>query len=187
MNQLLLHVCCLPCLYKTYEHYKLRFENITLYYNNWNIFPKTEYDKRLNFVAKFAKNNNIPIIINDYYYLDDSAENEKTELINMWTQVFQKTCNKCYYHRFNFLAVEAKRKNFTHIASTLFISPYQDNKLLNEAILMVANEHHIQFCNDDLRHLFKESLNIARKNHIYIQNYCGCKASMRKTAQEYFF
>ena len=44
---LLLHVCCGPCFTYPYEMIKDYFD-ITIIYNNSNIYPEEEYNRRLN-------------------------------------------------------------------------------------------------------------------------------------------
>ena len=51
---LLLHVCCGPCFTYPYELIKDYF-NITIIYNNSNIYPEEEYNRRLNELKKYLQ------------------------------------------------------------------------------------------------------------------------------------
>ena len=53
--RLLLHSCCAPCSSHTILLLKKYFD-ITIYYSNDNIHPKSEYDKRLLEQINFVKN-----------------------------------------------------------------------------------------------------------------------------------
>ena len=73
--KLLLHVCCGPCFTIPYEILKDYFD-ITIMYNNSNIYPKKEHDRRLNELKKYLQDLNVNINIietkydNDTYNLD---------------------------------------------------------------------------------------------------------------------
>ena len=60
---LLLHVCCGPCFTYPYELIKDYFD-ITIIYNNSNIYPEEEYNRRLNELKKYLKDieRNIKVI-----------------------------------------------------------------------------------------------------------------------------
>ena len=50
--KLLLHVCCGPCFTYPYTMIKDYFD-ITIIYNNSNIYPEEEYHRRLNELKKY--------------------------------------------------------------------------------------------------------------------------------------
>ena len=50
--KLLLHACCGPCFTIPHEILKDHFD-ITIMYNNSNIYPKKEHDRRLNELKKY--------------------------------------------------------------------------------------------------------------------------------------
>jgi len=52
-KKLLLHVCCAPCATSPLEQLIEEFD-VTLFFSNSNIFPKEEYEKRLDFAKKLA-------------------------------------------------------------------------------------------------------------------------------------
>ena len=54
---LLLHVCCGPCFTYPYELIKEYFD-ITIIYNNSNIYPEEEYHRRLNELKQYLKDIN---------------------------------------------------------------------------------------------------------------------------------
>ena len=68
---LLLHACCAPCSSYTIEYLSQFFE-ITIFYYNPNIYPKEEYERRLeelkNFLPRFdvALKNNIKLVVQPY-------------------------------------------------------------------------------------------------------------------------
>ncbi len=66
--KLLLHACCGPCFTIPHEILKDYFD-ITIMYNNSNIYPKEEHDRRLEELKKYLKdlNSNIKVIEDDHY------------------------------------------------------------------------------------------------------------------------
>ena len=67
--KLLLHACCAPCSCFPLMFLSKYFD-ITIYYNNSNIYPKEEYEIRLNELKSFIQKYypNIDIIIPNYDY-----------------------------------------------------------------------------------------------------------------------
>ena len=57
---LLLHSCCAPCSSHTILLLK-KFFDLTIYYSNDNIYPKEEFNIRLNEQINFAKKHDIKI------------------------------------------------------------------------------------------------------------------------------
>lgn len=102
---LLLHACCAPCSSYTIEYLSQFFE-ITIFYYNPNIYPKEEYERRLeelkNFLPRFdvALKNNIKLVVQPYLpkeffdaiqinlFPEEAEEKEKGE-----------RCRKCYKFR----------------------------------------------------------------------------------------
>jgi len=74
MKKLLFHICCAPCFIAPYEHLKDEF-NITGFWYNPNIHPYQEYEKRLQEVQKFDKNNTLNILYNTEYPLEKWLRN----------------------------------------------------------------------------------------------------------------
>ena len=72
---LLLHSCCAPCSSYTLEYLSNYFD-ITVYYYNPNISPKTEFDKRFGeqkrLIASLPAKHEIKLVEGDYNYIDFS-------------------------------------------------------------------------------------------------------------------
>ena len=69
--KLLLHACCGPCFTIPHEILKGHFE-ITILYNNSNIYPKKEHDRRLAELKKYIKDLNADIKV-----IETNYDNEK--------------------------------------------------------------------------------------------------------------
>ena len=69
--KLLLHACCAPCSSHTLMVLKDYFK-ISIFYSNDNIYPKSEYDKRLEEIEIFVKKISDQIdVIHDEYNEED--------------------------------------------------------------------------------------------------------------------
>ena len=74
-QKLLLHACCGPCFTVPYEILKDYFD-ITIMYNNSNIYPKEEHDRRLNELKKYLNDLHADIkVIEEPYGYKYAVEN----------------------------------------------------------------------------------------------------------------
>ena len=60
--KLLIHACCGPCFTIPHEILKDYFD-ITILYNNSNIYPKEEHDRRFNELKKYLKDIGANIVV----------------------------------------------------------------------------------------------------------------------------
>lgn len=163
---LLLHTCCAPCSVMCIE--TLRNEGIepTLYWYNPNIHPATEYKMRKNTLVDYAKSVNAKLIINNEYGL--------RKFISTINGDFTGRCRFCYDMRLDETARFAAENGFSHICTTLFISPYQNHELLIETAERCAEKYNVEFLYRDFRPYFREGQDKARELGLYMQKYCGC-------------
>lgn len=171
MNQkttLLLHTCCAPCLIGSLPVILAQNQNldITCFWYNPNIHPYTEYKSRRDALADYALQNNIKLIVQDYYGLVDFTKNVVNNLENR--------CIYCYDIRLSETAKYAGEHGFDMFSTTLLVSPYQNHGKIKEIGEKYANEYNVNFYYGDFRVNFKSGQKIARENNIYMQKYCGC-------------
>ncbi len=182
---ILLHACCGPC-----ATYPLLFLvengfNVTIYFNNSNIYPRSEYDRRLEelkrFVDEFNKEyqQSIKVIVesydNDLYNLDlDQYENED-EGYNRCKLCFKKRLKQGYLY--------AENNNFDYFTTVMTISRQKDAQYLNA--LGKELENGMKICKYFVSDFKKNrGIDIARdmriKYNLYQQTYCGCKYTYNK-------
>ncbi len=166
MASILLHCCCGPCATYTVESLREQsFEVSSLWYNP-NIHPFTEHEKRLDSMRSLSKALDFPLIATDEYgmveYFRSVAGHE------------EKRCEDCYYIRLNKTAQTARENGFADFTTTLLISPYQDQELIEEAGKLAAKKNGISFYFQDFRDGFKQSQQMAKDLELYRQKYCGC-------------
>ena len=168
---LLLHTCCAPCLSGTLPLLSGAADavpapcRVSCFWFNPNIHPYTEYKSRLTALDDFTRDNNINLIIRDYYGLREFARG----VINP-----ESRCGFCYDWRIKECAEFAAENNFDAFGSTLLISPYQNHDKIKEICENLAVVYNIKFFYKDFRVNFREGQKQARENNIYMQKYCGC-------------
>lgn len=178
--KLLLHVCCGPCFTIPYEEIKDYFD-VTIFYNNSNIYPKSEHDRRLNELKRYLSemHYDIPIIESPY-------DNEK---FNIDLEPFKdlpeghERCRICFRKRLGELFLFASQNNYQYCASSLTISRYKSAADVNT----IGHELEIKFPNVKWLYAdfkkqngYEKSLLICHAHNLYFQEYCGCKYSYQK-------
>lgn len=177
MKKLLLHSCCGPCSTWVIEVLKRDYD-LTIFYTNSNIYPHSEYQKRLEEQKRYAKIVGIDVIEDVY--------DEKEFLQFVKGLEFEKEggerCKKCFEFRLKRTAKFAKENNFEVFSTTLTVSPHKNFEIINQIGKEIADMNHLEFLEGNFKKQngFKNSIEISKKYDIYRQNYCGCRFSLRK-------
>ena len=168
--KLLLHTCCAPC--SIYPVKALREEGIepTLYWYNPNIHPYTEYKARRDCLKEHAKNQQLELVVDDAYGLDEFVCNVNMEKGNLRTR-----CETyCYPKRLMAAFEYAKKNGYDAITTTLLYSIYQKHDKIVELMELYAQKYGIEFVYRDFREGWREGQETARQLGLYMQKYCGC-------------
>ena len=169
-TKILLHVCCAPCAVHPIEDLIKEYE-VTLFYSNSNIYPKEEYNKRLDYAKIIAEEYKVDLIIDSYNHQEwrdfiKGFENEPEK---------GKRCAKCFEFNLGKTAAFAKENRFDLFTTTLTVSPHKSSKIIFE-IGEVTN----LFLKKDFKKKngFKRSIELSKKFNLYRQNFCGCEFSI---------
>jgi len=186
---LLLHACCGPCSSYVIEYLSSYFD-ITIFYYNPNIYPKKEYERRLNeledFIPRFepAVKNKVKIVVSTYEPKDFF---EATNVLNE-VELQQEAekgirCRRCYEFRMKKAYAYAAENNFDWFCTTLSISPFKDSVMINEIGTELEEENSVRFLTSDFKKKggFLRSLELSREYGLYRQDYCGCLYSKVNT------
>jgi predicted adenine nucleotide alpha hydrolase (AANH) superfamily ATPase len=177
--KLLLHACCAPCSSHTILLLKEYFD-ITIFYSNDNIYPETEFQKRLNEIIDFCKkiSDDIKVIYDEY------NEDDFNNAIKGYEALGERSlrCYQCYSLRMEKTAKKAKELNFDYFTTTLSISPYKVTKWINEIGYMLEEKYNIKYLFSDFKkeNGYQHSIELSQQYCLYRQNYCGCKYSLRE-------
>ncbi len=176
--KLLLHSCCAPCSSYVLEYLSEYFEITTFYYNP-NIYPDTEYEKRVeeqkNLIEKMQVKNPIRFIAGPYdkqlfYDMAKGLEEVKEG---------GSRCFACYELRLREAAKVAKDGGFDYFTTTLSISPLKNSAKLNEIGTKLAEEYGVEYLLSDFKKKngYKRSVELSQIYDLYRQDYCGCEFS----------
>ena len=136
---LLLHSCCAPCSSYVLEYLSNYFRITVLYYNP-NIYPESEYSKRIIEQQTLigAMHTKYPV-----QFIAGSYEKEKFYAMAKGLEEVKEggvRCFKCYELRLREAAEIAKAGGYEYFTTTLSISPLKNAAKLNEIGLKLAEE-----------------------------------------------
>ncbi len=176
-KRLLLHVCCATCAIHVQEILSKDFQ-VILYYYNPSIYPKKEYDKRLQDVKKVSRLKGLKLITAKY----DHANWKKKTKGHEHDPEGGERCLICYQDRLERTAKQAKKEKIGYFTSTLTVSPHKKAEKINRIGQDAANKYqNLEFLNKNFKKNegFKRSIELSKKHNFYRQNYCGCEYSKR--------
>lgn len=180
---LLLHACCAPCSSYVLEYLSEHF-NITIFYYNPNIYPKEEYERRLNELKNFlnefplALKNKVNLVQESYFpkeFYDAINVQNESELANEAEK--GERCRRCYEFRLKKAYEFARKNSFDYFCTTLSISPFKDAEKLNFiGEELQKNAESPKWLPSDFKKNggFKRSLELSAEYGLYRQQYCGC-------------
>ncbi|NLY48455.1 MAG: epoxyqueuosine reductase QueH [Clostridiales bacterium] len=178
--RLLIHSCCAPCSSYVLE-YLSDFFAITVYYYNPNIYPESEYYKRVKEQERLIKSMPLknPVLFVEgeyepqkYYDLVKGHENDPEG---------GDRCAICYRMRLEEAAKTARQGGYDYFTTTLTVSPYKNAEKLNKIGSEAAEIYGVRFLPSDFkkRNGYKRSIELSGEYGLYRQDYCGCVFSQR--------
>jgi predicted adenine nucleotide alpha hydrolase (AANH) superfamily ATPase len=170
MKRVLLHICCGVCSLHSLDKLINDGYAVTGFFFNPNIFPHEEYLKRLNGARLACELMHADFIEGDYDHQLWQVSCRGHENAREGGE----RCLICYGVRLQTTFNYATQNNFGHFTTTLTISPHKDAKAIFEIGRSVGKERFlaIDFKKQDG---FKKSMDRAKKENFYRQNYCGCE------------
>jgi hypothetical protein len=179
---LLMQSCCAVCNSWPLEYLYDVF-NITLYYNNSNIYPQSEYDHRLGelhkYVDLFNENHktNITIIEEPYDY---ETYHETYLVKRSDDREGAQRCGMCYALRITEALKYASLHKFDYVTTVMTISRQKSADKINGIARKLATgfpEVHYFYSNFKKEKGIDFSVNVSKGLGIYRQEYCGCEYS----------
>lgn len=174
-NRLLIHACCAPCLVAVYDDTIKNMTNMDIdefdvIWHNTNIHPKIEYEKRKEtFVSYVNSMGKTPIMIDEY-----NMNKFISDVVNLNKTKYKMRCEYCYISRLEKVFEYAKKNGYTHVTTTLLISPFQKHDVIKKVCENLAKKYDVIFLYKDYRPLFEEGQQKAKELGMYRQKYCGC-------------
>ena len=186
--KLLLHSCCAPC--SCYPLLVLKdYFDITIYYNNSNIYPKSEFDLRLKTLNEYVDKinseyeTNIKIIVapyinDDFNKILEKRKDDKEGNIRCFT---------CYSLRYKDLCQYASKNKYEYVCSVMTISRQKNEEMINKILEGYANKYsNITYLYSNFKKDkgLEKAQQIIKETKMYSQNYCGCKFSIREDTKK---
>ena len=176
--KLLLHVCCGPCSTIPLKQL-INYFDITLFFNNSNIYPKEEYDRRLDELKRFISSNdykNLSLIVTPY------EGDNFLSVIEPYKDLKEgyERCRVCFRKRLEEAFVYGVNNGFEYIGTVMTISRYKNAQDINKIGLELEKKYPTVkwLCADFKKNNgYEDSLIICKENNLYFQEYCGCKFS----------
>lgn len=175
---LLLHSCCAPCSSYVLEYLSQYFA-ITVFYYNPNIYPESEYTKRIveqqTLISSMKVKHPISFVAGNYdrerfYRMAEGMEDIKEG---------GARCFRCYELRLRETAELAKAGGYDYFTTTLSISPLKNAQKLNEIGVRIGKECGVEYLVSDFKKKngYKRSVELSKEYGLYRQDYCGCEFS----------
>lgn len=177
-NKILIHSCCAICSGYPISLLKDMGYAVIVYFYNPNIYPKSEYERRLEAQRVLCEHFGVELIEGDYkpdvYY--KKVEGFETEPER------GKRCPICFELRLKQTAQKAKELGIDKFTTSIVISPHKNFKLLSEIGGKIAQEENLEYVSIDFKKKdgFLKTNQISKELNLYRQNYCGCEFSQRK-------
>ena len=175
--RLFLHSCCGPCSTYVLEYLAQYFE-ITLFYYNPNIFPKDEYQHRLETQKEVLEKTGFATLVEgDYRHSDFLSVVRGYEA----EPEGGARCEFCFRLRMEEAARLAKEGGYDYFATTLSVSPHKNAALLGLIGEELEARYGVKHLPSDFkkREGYKRSVALSNELGLYRQDYCGCEFSLR--------
>lgn len=177
-RHILLHLCCAPCSGDIIETLLTSHIECTLLFYNPNIHPRREYEIRKTECQHFAEKHHIPFVDADY-----DTNTWFTRVAGMEREPERgRRCTTCFDIRLEHTALYAHTHHFTVFATSLGISRWKDIEQVNHsgqrAAARYPNLHYWPY-NWRKHGGSQRTIDIAKREHFYQQEYCGCIYSLR--------
>ena len=181
---LLLHACCGPCSCFPLTFLCPHFD-VTIYYNNSNIYPASEFDKRLETLQELLED-----LKRDYGFevklitppYDNLSYNKELEAYKTSKEGGAR-CLFCYEKRMREAYDYADKNGFDFFCTVMTISRQKNSQILNEIGKKLEKEHpNCPYFYSDFKKKdgALKGREIRLRYNLYNQNYCGCIYSYRE-------
>ena len=189
---LALHACCGPCSLEPVRHLREEgFEPVVLW-DNPNIQPAAEHDLRLMTLLSWAREAGVRVIRCER---GAGSGIESTPSVGAARELWERgvaphgfdrpdRCRACYAIRLSAACRAARELGFTHVSTTLAVSPYQLFDTCSEVLERLAAANGLVAVVRDFRPYYPDATRESRELGMYRQNYCGCRLSAAEAAIE---
>lgn len=181
--KLLLHDCCGPCacfpLIFLCKHF-----DVTIYYDNSNIFPESEYLKRLNEVKRLLTylketwNYDVKLVIPPYNH--EEYMKDLKPFASLPECGYR--CFLCYRKRIKNTYKYADEHNFDYITTVMSVSRQKSSYIMNKIGEELSTQYKTKYFFSDFKkdNGINKGIELRDKIGLYCQRYCGCEYSLKE-------
>jgi epoxyqueuosine reductase len=177
-HRLLLHACCGPCLLEPLDALASEADSVVIAFANPNIHPAEEYERRRDTLLGYAEAAGVDVVELPY----DPAAWEAA--VAPLADAGAERCRACYRLRLGLAARMAADAGYDALATTLSVSPYQDQDAINDEGRKAAAAVGIEWLDRDFRDRYSDATTRSRELGMYRQNYCGCALSQAEAEDQ---
>jgi len=172
--RLLLHVCCAVCASWPLEFLTDIFD-VTVFFNNSNIWPESEHDRRLSELKRYIEETGSKIEVIETAY-DNESYTKMLEPMKDDPEGFER-CWFCYSVRMDEAYQYAVNNGYDFFTTVMSISRQKDSQKINEIGISLSKKYPtVRYFTSD----FKKGggqvrqKELVEEHHLYRQDYCGC-------------
>ncbi|MBP5794773.1 MAG: epoxyqueuosine reductase QueH [Alphaproteobacteria bacterium] len=173
-KRLVLMSCCAPCsagaIRQLADGAVPNVDDFIVLFYNPNIYPDTEYQKRLAEQIKYCESLGVKYAVGDYNH--DAWRAQVAGLESAPER--GPRCSKCFAFRFAFAREFAIKNGYNAIASVFGVSRFKDQAQVDVAAEQSCGEIIYMPINWDEK--LRQKIN--HESEFYRQKYCGCEFSM---------
>lgn len=181
--KLLMQSCCAVCNSWPLEYLYPIFD-ITIYYNNSNIYPVSEYNTRISelrtYVRLFNERNKTEIKV-----VEESYDYDAYKLLYLEKRASDKEgsnrCGMCYALRINQAMKYASDHDYAYVTTVMTISRQKNSNKINGIARRLATGYpkvNYFYSNFKKNKGIDFAVSTAKSLGIYKQEYCGCEYSI---------
>lgn len=181
--KLLMQSCCAVCNSWPLEYLYPIFD-ITIYYNNSNIYPASEYNTRISelrtYVRLFNERNKTEIKV-----VEESYDYDAYKLLYLEKRASDKEgsnrCGMCYALRINQAMKYASDHDYAYVTTVMTISRQKNSNKINGIARRLATGYpkvNYFYSNFKKNKGIDFAVSTAKSLGIYKQEYCGCEYSI---------
>ncbi len=164
--RVLLHSCCGPCTIYPLRILREQHHEVKAYFFNPNIHPFSEFMKRRDTLATFAKGVSLPLVVDDRYELHSFLKGA--------LDYGRDRCLFCYRTRLAQVFAHASEGDTEAVTTTLLYSKYQRHADIVAIASELSEEYDLPFLYEDFRLGWQEGVAESKRLEMYRQKYCGC-------------
>ena len=154
--------------------------HITIIFNNSNIYPQAEHDRRLEEFKRYIKEIGAKLEFVEFPY-DNATYNKDLEPYANDSEGHER-CRICFRKRLRQGFEYAKAHSFNYFGTVMTISRYKNAQDINRIGHELEKEFApVQWLDADFKknNGYEKSLEIIREHEMYFHDYCGCVYSFK--------